>query len=125
MKRDFRQICVLGRIPVPATDPCLYLKVVSNNCVLLLVCVDDVLVTGSSVDSIVQTKASHKMRYEMTDGDECTFVLATELVDGTDGSVTMCQRRYVDGILKRSDMEECKATASPVDLSSHSSRARV
>ncbi|KAG2871771.1 hypothetical protein PC117_g28174 [Phytophthora cactorum] len=32
-----------------------------------------------------------------------------ELVDGPDGSVTMCQRRYVDDILKRFGMDECKA----------------
>uniref|UniRef100_A0AAV1UCY1 Reverse transcriptase Ty1/copia-type domain-containing protein n=1 Tax=Peronospora matthiolae TaxID=2874970 RepID=A0AAV1UCY1_9STRA len=29
----------------------------------------------------------------------------------------MCQRRYVNDILKRFGMYECKATASPVDLS--------
>lgn len=28
----------------------------------------------------------------------------------------MCQRRYVDDILKRFDMNECKAVISPVDV---------
>uniref|UniRef100_A0AAV1TTF2 Reverse transcriptase Ty1/copia-type domain-containing protein n=1 Tax=Peronospora matthiolae TaxID=2874970 RepID=A0AAV1TTF2_9STRA len=41
-----------------------------------------------------------------------------ELLDGEDGSVTLCQRRYVDDILKRFGMEKCKAVASPVDVSS-------
>uniref|UniRef100_A0AAV1VC26 Reverse transcriptase Ty1/copia-type domain-containing protein n=1 Tax=Peronospora matthiolae TaxID=2874970 RepID=A0AAV1VC26_9STRA len=40
------------------------------------------------------------------------------LLDGEDGSVTMCQHRYVDDILKRFEMEECKAVASPVGVSS-------
>ena len=30
----------------------------------------------------------------------------------------MCQRRYVDDILKRFGMEDCKAVSSPVDMSS-------
>ena len=30
----------------------------------------------------------------------------------------MCQRRYVDDILKRFGMDDCKALASPVDVSS-------
>ncbi|KAG3002873.1 hypothetical protein PC121_g25575 [Phytophthora cactorum] len=29
----------------------------------------------------------------------------------------MCQRRYVDDILKRFGMDECKAVVSPVDMS--------
>ncbi|KAG2869852.1 hypothetical protein PC115_g25305 [Phytophthora cactorum] len=53
----------------------------------------------------------------MTDSGKCAFVLGIELVDGPDGSVTMCQRRYVDDILKRFGMDECKAVVSPVDIS--------
>uniref|UniRef100_A0AAV1U9X3 Integrase catalytic domain-containing protein n=1 Tax=Peronospora matthiolae TaxID=2874970 RepID=A0AAV1U9X3_9STRA len=74
------------------------------------------LSTSSSLELIAQTKADLKMRFEMTDSGKCTFVLGIELVDESDGSVTMCQRRYVNDILKRFGMDECKATASPVDL---------
>uniref|UniRef100_A0AAV1VBB0 Polyprotein n=1 Tax=Peronospora matthiolae TaxID=2874970 RepID=A0AAV1VBB0_9STRA len=91
--------------------------VVDGHCVLVLVYVDDVLVTGSSLELIAQTKADLKTRFEMTDSGKCTFVLGIELVDESDGSVTMCQRRYVNDILKRFGMDECKATAIPVDLS--------
>ena len=40
-------------------DPCMYIKVVDGHCVLLLVYVDDVIVTGSSVDLIAQVKRQH------------------------------------------------------------------
>ncbi|KAG4217527.1 hypothetical protein PC116_g33992 [Phytophthora cactorum] len=53
----------------------------------------------------------------MTDSGKCVFVLGIELVDGPDGSVTMCQWRYVDDILKRFGMDECKAVVSPADMS--------
>uniref|UniRef100_A0AAV1TB20 Reverse transcriptase Ty1/copia-type domain-containing protein n=1 Tax=Peronospora matthiolae TaxID=2874970 RepID=A0AAV1TB20_9STRA len=109
-------VCFIG-FEVSAFDPCLYIKIVDGHCVLVLVYVDDVLVTGSSLESIAQTKADLKTRFEMTDSGKCTFVLGIEVVDESDGSVTMCQRRYVNDILERFGMDECKATASPVDLS--------
>lgn len=98
-------------------DPCLYLKVDDGECVLLLVYVDDVIVTGSSADIIAQVKQQLKQRFEMTDSGACKFVLGIELVDHDDGSVTLCQRRYIDDILRRFGMEECKPVASPVDIS--------
>uniref|UniRef100_H3H7K6 Reverse transcriptase Ty1/copia-type domain-containing protein n=1 Tax=Phytophthora ramorum TaxID=164328 RepID=H3H7K6_PHYRM len=109
-------MCSIG-FQVSAFDPCLYIKVVDSHCVLVLVYVDDVLITGSSPELIARTKMDLKTRFEMTDSGKCAFVLGIELVDGPDGSVTMCQRRYVDDILKRFAMDECKAVVSPVDMS--------
>ncbi|KAG3030404.1 hypothetical protein PC121_g24500 [Phytophthora cactorum] len=109
-------VCSIG-FQVSAFDPCLYIKVVDGHCVLVLVYVDDVLITGSSPELISRTKNDLKTRFEMTDSGKCVFVLGIELVDGPDGSVTMCQRRYVDDILKRFGMDECKAVVSPVDMS--------
>ena len=90
-------VCSIG-FQVSAFDPCLYIKVVNDHCVLVLVYVDNVLVTGSSLDLIAQTKTDLKTRFEMTYSGKCTFVLGIELVDCPDGSVTMCQRRYVNDI---------------------------
>uniref|UniRef100_A0AAV1TI45 Reverse transcriptase Ty1/copia-type domain-containing protein n=1 Tax=Peronospora matthiolae TaxID=2874970 RepID=A0AAV1TI45_9STRA len=80
--------------------------------------VDDVLVTGSSTEVIVRTKSDLKRRFDMTDSGKCAFVLGIELVNNIDGSVTMCQRRYVDDVLKRFGMSDCKAVISPTDISS-------
>ncbi|KAG3239233.1 hypothetical protein PI124_g15825 [Phytophthora idaei] len=99
-------VCSIG-FQVSAFDPCLSIKVVDGHCVLVLVFVDDVLVTGSSPELIARTKNDLKTRFEMTDSGKCAFVLGIELVDGPDGSVTLCQRRYVDDILKRFGMDEC------------------
>uniref|UniRef100_A0AAV1V9Z6 Reverse transcriptase Ty1/copia-type domain-containing protein n=1 Tax=Peronospora matthiolae TaxID=2874970 RepID=A0AAV1V9Z6_9STRA len=108
-------VCSIG-FEASAFDPCLYIKVVDGHCVLVLVYVDDVLVTGISLELIAQTKADLKTRFEMTDSGKCTFVLGIELVDESDGSVTMCQRRYVNDILKCFGMDECKATATLMHL---------
>ena len=60
-----------------------------------------------------------KTRFEMTDSGKCAFAREIEFLDdGTNGSVTLCQRCYVSDILKRFNVDECKAVASPVDVSS-------
>uniref|UniRef100_A0AAV1TTC4 Reverse transcriptase Ty1/copia-type domain-containing protein n=1 Tax=Peronospora matthiolae TaxID=2874970 RepID=A0AAV1TTC4_9STRA len=110
-------VCSTG-FQVSDFDPCLYLKITSGECVLLLVYVDDVLVTGSSTELIMRTKSDLKARFEMTDSGKCAFVLGIELVDHDNGSVTMCQRRYVEDVLKRFGMSDCKAVTSPTDTSS-------
>uniref|UniRef100_A0AAV1TKE6 Reverse transcriptase Ty1/copia-type domain-containing protein n=1 Tax=Peronospora matthiolae TaxID=2874970 RepID=A0AAV1TKE6_9STRA len=80
-------------------DSCLYIKTSDGHCVFVLVYVDDVLVTGSSLELIARSKNDLKTRFEMTDSDKCAFALGIEILDGEDGS-------------------ECKAVASPVDVSS-------
>ena len=110
-------VCSIG-FQVSDFDPCLYLKITSGECVLLLVYVDGVLVTGSSTDMIARTKSALKTRFEMTDSGKCAFVLGIELVENGDGSVTMYQQRYVDDVLKHFGMSDCKAVICPTDISS-------
>ena len=82
-------VCSVG-FQVSEFDPCLYLKIANEECVLLLVYVDDVLVTGSSTEMIARTKSDLKTRFEMTDSGQCAFVLGIELVNNDTGSVTIC-----------------------------------
>ncbi|CAH0476145.1 unnamed protein product [Peronospora belbahrii] len=76
-------------------------RIVDGYCVLLLVYVDDVLVTGSSTELIACTMSDLKTRFEMTD------------------------TRYVDDILKRFGMEDCKAAISPADVSTRLTRSNA
>ncbi|GMF31650.1 unnamed protein product [Phytophthora fragariaefolia] len=102
---------------VSSYDPCLYIKVIDGECVLLLVYVDDVLVTGSSADLIAEVKRQLKSRFEMTDSGKCSYSLGIEVVDNADVSVTLSQARYINHILERFGMQDGKPAASPVDIS--------
>ncbi|KAF1328882.1 Integrase catalytic core protein, partial [Globisporangium splendens] len=89
-------------------DPCLCIKCVAGHCVLLLVYVDDLIVTGSSSDLIAEAKSQLKQCFEMTDSGACKFVLGIELIEHEHGGVTLCQRCCIDDILKRFGMQDCK-----------------
>lgn len=84
-------------------------KTLKDQCALVLLYMYDVLVTGRSLELIARTKNDLKTRFKMTDSGKCAFVLEIELLDGADGSVTMCQCRYVNDILKRFGMDGYKA----------------
>ena len=71
------------------------------HCVFVLVYVEDVLMTVSLLGPIASTKNDLKTGFEITDSGKCTFVLGIELLDDEDGSVTMCQQRYVGDVFKR------------------------
>ena len=74
--------------------------------------------TGNSPNAINQVKQQLKQRFEMSDTGDCAFVLGIEIVDNAvNGTVTLCQRRYVQDILHRFGMQDCKPAASPVDIS--------
>ncbi|KAG2962603.1 hypothetical protein PC120_g27653 [Phytophthora cactorum] len=59
-------VCSIG-FQVSTFDPCLYIEFVDGHCVLVLVYVDDVLITGSSPELISRTTNDLKTRFEMTD----------------------------------------------------------
>ncbi|KAG2762679.1 hypothetical protein PC111_g25260 [Phytophthora cactorum] len=88
-------VCSIG-FQVSASDPCLYIKVVDGHCVLVLVYVDDVLITGSSPELISRTKTDLKTRFEMTDSGKCAFVLGIELVDGPDAKLSSIGAKMED-----------------------------
>ncbi|KAG6615786.1 Integrase catalytic core protein [Phytophthora cinnamomi] len=73
--------------------------------------------TSSSADLIAEVKRQLKSRFEMTDSGKCSFILGIEVVDNADGSVTLSQARYINDILERFGMQDCKPAASPVDIS--------
>lgn len=110
-------VCSVG-LQVFDFNPCLYIEVANGQCVHLPVYLDDVLITRSSNELTTRTKSDLKAHFEMTDSGNCAFVLGIELVDNDDGSVTMCQQRYVDDILERFVMDKCTAAICPTDLSS-------
>ncbi|KAG2766057.1 hypothetical protein Pcac1_g22650 [Phytophthora cactorum] len=74
----FDEFVVLYRLPSFGFRPVrIYIKVVDGHCVLVLVYVDDVLITGSSPELIARTKTDLKTRFEMTDSGKCVFVLGS------------------------------------------------
>ncbi|WVY90763.1 hypothetical protein V8G54_036277 [Vigna mungo] len=82
---------------------------------MLLICfyVDDLLITGDSMDEIERLKRRMKEEYEMTDLGSLSYFLGLEWLQTTNG-VYLHQKRYINEVLKRFKMEKCNSTTIPV-----------
>ncbi|XP_059592560.1 uncharacterized mitochondrial protein AtMg00810-like [Vitis vinifera] len=78
--------------------------------------VDDLLVTGSSMEQINNFKKEMKDVFEMTNLGRMTFFLGME-VQQKQNEIFICQQKYAKEILKKFKMEECNPSATPVNQS--------
>ena len=95
-------------------EPSLYRKQEKKHLLLVAVYVDDLLVTGSSIDMIEEFKAGMSACFEMSDLGLLTYYLGIEVIQ-YDGGIKIVQERYAKKILEESGMSECNAVQAPMD----------
>jgi len=95
-------------------DPCLYIRDKEH---YILVYVDDLLVF-SRMDTLVTVKEEIAGRYEMRDMGEAHWFLAMEITrDRTARTITINQRKYINKILNRFGLENCRPMSTPMAAS--------
>ena len=79
----------------------------------VLVYVDDLILTGSSV--AVVDKLLHQLHsaFAIRDLGSLNYFLGIE-VTADPGGITLSQRRYVQDLLRRTNMEKCKPVSTPM-----------
>ncbi|CAA7037483.1 unnamed protein product [Microthlaspi erraticum] len=82
---------------------------------LVAVYVDDLLVTGSSLEMIIEFKRGMSANFEMSDLGKLTYYLVIEVYQHEDG-ITLKQERYARKILEETGMKDCNAVHAPMDL---------
>ena len=84
--------------------------------VIVILYVDDMILLASGMTKMLEVKAMLKEEYEMTDLGELYYCLGVEFKrDRAAQTITMSQHKYLEEILKRFNMEECKAIGTPLD----------
>ena len=94
-------------------NPNLYYKVVEDEPVILLLYVDDLLLTGKE-KQIMESKKKLAEEFEMKDLRLMHYFLGLEVWKISEG-IFLNQGKYVVEILKRFNTLECKVMASPMD----------
>lgn len=96
-------------------DPCLFIKQKEIGMTFIAVWVDDIIVTASSNSLICSIKDLLKSRFKMTDLGLIKWFLGIEFDQSEDG-ISMCQSRYLKGVLDRFHMKDCKPRTTPSEL---------
>ncbi|GKV08051.1 hypothetical protein SLEP1_g19738 [Rubroshorea leprosula] len=96
-------------------DSSLFVKTRGNKVAIVLVYVDDLIVTGDDIEEILQTKENLSVRFQMKELGELKHFLGLE-VDRTKEGIFLCQQKYASDLLKKFGMLECKPISTPMEM---------
>lgn len=101
---------------VNASDSCLYSKMFESSCVIICLYVDDMLIVGSNIEVVNDTKIFLSNMFEMKDLGEADVILGIRLKK-TDGGYSLSQSHYVEIFLKKFDSFDVLPCKTPYDAS--------
>ncbi|KAE8681718.1 hypothetical protein F3Y22_tig00111310pilonHSYRG00060 [Hibiscus syriacus] len=99
---------------VTPADSSLFIKANECKLAIVLVYVDDLIITGDDEAEILQTKENLSVRFQMKELGQLKHFLGLE-VDRTHEGIFLCQQKYAKDLLKRFGMLECKSTSTPME----------
>jgi Reverse transcriptase (RNA-dependent DNA polymerase) len=87
---------------------------------IIAIYVDDLLILSDSPSLLTQVKNELGNRFKMTDLGEARWILGMEVTrNRRDRMLTLTQRRYVQTILERHGMVECRPVSTPMVPNHH------
>ncbi|KAL2231171.1 UNVERIFIED_CONTAM: Retrovirus-related Pol polyprotein from transposon TNT 1-94, partial [Sesamum indicum] len=97
---------------VNENDKCIYCKVKGDKMIILCLYVDDILLIGSCLDIITETKSFLKNKFEMKDIGEANVILGIKLTRSTDG-IAISQSHYVEKIIEKFGYQNSRIDKTP------------
>jgi hypothetical protein len=98
-------------------DKCVYYRYGGGKGVILCLYVDDILILGTSLDVIKETKDFLSNNFEMKDLGETDVILKIKLLREGNGRITLVQSHYVEKVFSRFGYSKCEPTSTPYDPS--------
>jgi hypothetical protein len=96
-------------------DNCIYAKFKGKDFTILVLYVDDILLTSSVKNMLYETKSFISTNFDMKDLGDASYVFGIEIHrDRTKGILGLSQKSYIDRVLKSYNMHKCSATPAPV-----------
>jgi hypothetical protein len=96
---------------------CVYYRYGGGEGVILCLYVENILILGTSLDVIKETKDFMSNNFEMKDLGEADVILNIKLLREGDGGVTLVQSHYVEKVLSRFGYSKCEPAPIPYDPS--------
>lgn len=85
----------------------------------MIIYVDNLIILASNVSAWKYIKLKLKDEFEMSDLGDLYYCLRIEFErNKVDYTITMNQSKYIDEVLKRFNMEECKPIGTLLDMNS-------
>ena len=99
-------------------DSALFLRRTNKGTILLLLYVDDMIITGDDLNGIQELKDFLRQQFEMKDLGHLSYFLGLEITHSTDG-LYITQAKYASKLLSRAGLTDSKTVDTPVKLNAH------
>ena len=96
-------------------DNCLFARAETEGHTFILVWVDDIIVASRSMTVISDVKKALEATFHMEDRGRVHCLLGLR-IRREEGKVTVEQELYIETILERFQMDQCKPSRTPADL---------
>ena len=96
----FDQTLVSDGYIVNSSDTCVYSKLFGQECVIICLYVDDMLIFGTNVTVVEKTKLFLSSHFDMKDLGEADVILGVKMRK-SDNGFSLCQSHYIEKILKK------------------------
>jgi hypothetical protein len=98
------------------SDNSIYVLQQKDSITILAVYVDDLILASNNREALNHTKSKLKESFEMTDLGKLSWFLGMEInVNNNNNTVTLNQKSYIENILKRYGMSDCKPVSTPME----------
>ena len=104
-------------------DSALFLRRTDKGTILLLLYVDDMIITGDDLNGIQELKDFLSQQFEMKDLGYFSYFLGLEITHSTDG-LYITQAKYASNLLSRAGLIDSKTVDTPVELNAHLTPSR-
>ncbi|KAH9714583.1 hypothetical protein KPL71_020707 [Citrus sinensis] len=95
------------------SDTSLFFKRSGNDMILLLIYVDDIIVTGNNNAEIEQLISNLSSTFALKDLGNLNFFLGIEVIRN-DETLVLSQSKYIKDLLAKFDLRDCKGTDTPL-----------
>eukprot|EP00253_Pinus_taeda_P034814 PITA_34814 len=98
-------------------DHCVYFKLIGDRVIYLVLYVDDMLLVGNDKEIIQDLKTQLSSKFDMKDLGAANYILGMEIKrDGAKRKLWLNQRKYVETILQRFNMQDSKPVKVPIPV---------
>ena len=99
-------------------DSALFLRRTDKGTILLLLYVDDIIITGDDLSGIQELKVFLSRQFEMKDLGHLRYFLGLEITHSTDG-LYITQVKYASELLSQAGLTDSKTVDTPVEFNAH------
>ena len=111
----FHQVIISFGFEMNVVDDCVYHKFSGSKYIFLILYVDDILLATNDIGLLHETKRFLSKHFEMKDLGDASFVLGIQIHrDRSRGILGLSQKSYIDKVLKRFGMQDCRPGDTPV-----------